>query len=155
MTIQLRLAQEQYKQHNRICNYQQIKNIKNIIKRSFPIYNFRYNSCASFTNQPITDIVFVYIAFQITNSMFNCTETYINKIQMLACAQRELGGQNIFKCVDFFFMTNSLITHTFKVLSLYSDVVGIKTFNMNIIVLSLNKKDIIFLRRIMKIVFQN
>lgn len=49
-------------------------------------------------------------------------------------------------------MTNSLITYTFKVLSLYSDVVGIKTFNMNIIVLSLNKKDI-FLRRMMKIVF--
>lgn len=143
MTIQLRLAQEQYKQHNRICNYQQIKNIKNIIKRSFPIYNFRYNSCASFTNQPITDIVFVYIAFQITNSMFNCTETYINKIQMLPCAQRKLDGQT-FLFVWIFFMTNSLITYTFKVLSLYSDVVGIKTFNMNIIVLRLNKKDTIF-----------
>lgn len=47
----------------------------------------------------------------------------------------------------FFFMTNSLITYTFKVLSLYSDVVGIKTFNMNIIVLSLNKKDIIFFKK--------
>lgn len=44
-------------------------------------------------------------------------------------------------------MTNSLITYTFKVLSLYSDVVGIKTFNMNIIVLSLNKKDIIFFKK--------
>lgn len=100
--------------------------IKNIINRSIPIYNFGYNSCASFTNQPITDIVFVYIAFQITNSMFNCTETYINKIQMLACAQRELDSQNIFICGDFF-MTNSLITYTFKLLSLYSDIVGIKT----------------------------
>lgn len=47
----------------------------------------------------------------------------------------------------FFFMTNSLITYTFKVLSLYSDIVGIKTFNMNIIVLSLNKKDIIFFKK--------
>lgn len=43
-------------------------------------------------------------------------------------------------------MTNSLITYTFKVLSLYSDVVWIKTFNMNI-VLSLNKKDIIFFKK--------
>lgn len=50
-------------------------------------------------------------------------------------------------------MINFLIIYIFKVLSFYLDVVGIKIFNMNIIVFSLNKKDIIFLRRIMKIVF--
>lgn len=52
----------------------------------------------------------------------------------------------------FFFMINFLIIYIFKVLSFYLDVVWIKIFNMNI-VFSLNKKDIICLRRMMKIVF--